>query len=57
MRIYDINNSEEFIDYMNVSKTRYDITRKGYNPHGKDAKRKTLARKRAINAKLARRPQ
>lgn len=42
--------------YINV-KVRVSATRKGYNPHSKDGKKKTLARNRARNAKFARRPQ
>lgn len=36
-------------------KVRIDVTRKGYNPNGKDKKKAELARKRARNAKYARR--
>lgn len=54
-------NEEDYNDvyddmYVNV-KVRVSATRKGYNPHNKDSKKKTLARDRARSAKLARRPQ
>lgn len=35
-------------------KIRIDVTRKGYNPNGKDKKKAEIARKRARNAKYAR---
>lgn len=40
--------------YVSV-KVRVSVTRKGYNAHSKDNKKKTLDRDRARNAKLARR--
>jgi len=52
----NIEDADDYMDYVEVS-VRVDVTRKGYNAHSKDGKKKTLARNRARNAKFARRPQ
>lgn len=58
---FNVNNQADYNDeyddlYVDV-KVRVSATRKGYNAHSKDKKKAELARKRARNAKYARRPQ
>lgn len=58
---FNVNDQADYNDeyddlYVDV-KVRVTATRKGYNAHSKDNKKRTLARDRARNAKLARRPQ
>ena len=50
---YDDRYDDMYVDV----KVRVSVTRKGYNAHSKDGKKKTLARNRARNAKFAHRPQ
>lgn len=47
--------NDEYDDMYVSVKVRVSVTRKGYNPNGKDKKKAELARKRARNAKYARR--
>ena len=51
MKFFDIENFESYYEV----KAKPSITRKGYNSNGKDKKKAELARKRARNAKYARR--
>lgn len=58
---FNVDNQTDYNDeydnlYVDV-KVRVSVTRKGYNAHSKDSKKRTLARDRARSAKLARRPQ
>lgn len=58
---FNVNNQTDYDDeyddlYVDV-KVRVSVTRKGYNAHSKDNKKRTLARDRARNAKFACRPQ
>lgn len=48
---------ESLYDDYSTAKIKKNITKKGYNPCGKDKKKANLARERARLAKLSRRPR